>query len=139
MSCLTILELFLTAFVVFKSFDNLTWTDLIITGALNVFIIFFAVSTIAGVTTKNFGLLITCLVFLILELIRMGKGLYETWLDDNEKLFNKFFVTLDAVVLISMVTFLTSFICVMKKDKEKTPISLIGRSVTASQVQETTT
>lgn len=96
LSCLTLLELCFTSFIIFKSFDNLTWCDLIITGILNVFIVFFAVSSIAGAISEAKGLLLTCLIFVILELIRMGKGLYETWLDDNEKLFNKFFVTFDA-------------------------------------------
>lgn len=96
LSCLTILELFFTSFVIFKSIDSLTWSDLLITGALNIFIIFFAVSSIAGATSENFGMLVTCLVFIILEIIRMGKGLYETWFDDNEKLLNKLFVSLDA-------------------------------------------
>lgn len=96
LSCITILELFYTGFVVVKNFNDFTWSDLLITSLINCCIIFFAVSSIAGVTSENFGLLVTCLIFLLLETIRMIKGFYETWVDDDEKDFNKFFITIDA-------------------------------------------
>lgn len=139
LSCISILELCYVFFAVFSYFNEFTWSGLIITFVLNAFIIFFAVSTIAGVTTENFGLLVTCLGFIFLEFCRTCKGLYESWSDGDETKFNRFYITMDAVILISTMIFLTPLIFIINKEQKESSLSFIGRSLERQETQETTT
>lgn len=95
-SCITILELSYTGFFVFKNFNELSWQNLLATSLIGATIIFFAVSSILGATSDNFGLLITCLAYSIVELIRSSISVYDTWKDEDEKILNTCFVTFDA-------------------------------------------
>lgn len=96
LSCVTILELSFTGFLVVKYFNQLSWWNLTVTLLINLFIIFFAITSIVGATSNNFGLLITCLAYSIVELVRSSINIYDTWNDYEEKNFKKIFVTFDA-------------------------------------------
>jgi hypothetical protein len=158
LSCITILELSYTGFVVVKNFNEFSWWNLIATLAINLIIIFFAVTSIFGATSENFGLLVTCMAFSIVELVRSLINAYDTWSDEEEKGFNKIFATFDAGnfskvhdkfhnliflgILISMIVFLASLAFLnFSSEQKKTTISSIGRSLDTldSQMQETST
>lgn len=97
LSCISVLELVYTFYILATNFDDFTLFELSMTFIFNFAIIFFAIATIHGVKSENLGLLSTCLIFFILELMRMTKGLIELWTsDDDENTFNRFFITLDA-------------------------------------------
>lgn len=97
--CITILEISYAGFVIGKNFKEFSWLNLIATVLLNLSIIFFAVFAILGAISHNFGLLITCLAYSVVEFVRSSINVYDTWNDGDEKTFNRFFVTFDAGTL----------------------------------------
>lgn len=94
LSFLSILEIIYTVTFVIKYFEEFTNLNLAITVILNIFIAFFGTLMLIGVIQSNVGVLVTCLIYFLMEFGRCMIASYDICNHDSET-FEKLFVLLD--------------------------------------------
>jgi hypothetical protein len=151
LGAISISEIAYTLFTLFKYWQQFSTSGFLLTGFVNVGLVFFGVSLIVGALQLDVALLAVSLTYFTIELGRSAFSLFGTWTEKHDDGIERAFVTFDAgdklfknilsvkkkikfmvivlVIILAILTCVSSLIIVMKVEDKETNISFIGKSI----------